>query len=60
LQLVAIASFAFLRDRRDATTPVDAATVIGIMDVVRRFWPLLQPRRAAVLTPRGPMSKPQA
>jgi hypothetical protein len=44
--------FAFLRDLRDATTPVDAATVIAIMDVVGRFWPLLQPRRAAVLTPR--------
>ena len=44
--------FAFLRDLRGATTPVSAETVIGIMDVVRRFWPLLQPTRAAVLTPR--------
>jgi hypothetical protein len=43
--------FGFLRDLRGATTPVSAETVVGIMDVVRRFWPLLQPTRAAVLTP---------
>ena len=43
--------FAFLRDLRAATTPVDAATVVSLMDVVRRFWPLLQPARAAILTP---------
>ena len=43
--------FAFLRDLRAATRPVNAATVVGLMDVVRRFWPLLQPSRAAVLTP---------
>jgi hypothetical protein len=42
----------FLRDLRGAHAPVDAATVVGIMDAVRRFWPLLQPSRAAVLTPR--------
>ena len=42
----------FLRDLRASETPVDAATVVGIMDAVRRFWPLLQPARAAVLTPR--------
>ena len=44
--------FAFLRDLRGATTPVNASTVVALMDVVRRFWPLLQPTRAAVLTPR--------
>jgi len=44
--------FGFLRDLREATTPVDAATVVGLMDAVRRFWPLLKPSRAAVLTPR--------
>jgi hypothetical protein len=44
--------YAFLRDLRDATTPVDAATVVGIIEVVQKFWPLLQPSRAAVLTPR--------
>ena len=44
--------FAFLRDLRSATTPVDAATVVRLMEAVRRFWPLLQPSRAAVLTPR--------
>src|SRR5688572_23059637 len=44
--------FAFLRDLRQATTPVDAAMVVLIMDTVRRFWPHLQPSRAAILTPR--------
>jgi hypothetical protein len=44
--------YGFLRDLRAATTPVDAATVLGIMEAVRRFWPLLNPSRAAVLTPR--------
>ena len=44
--------FAFLRDLRAATTPVDAATVIRIMEVVKQFWPLLRPTRAAILTPR--------
>ena len=44
--------FGFLRDLRGASTPVSADTVVGIMEVVRRFWPLLQPSRAAVLTPR--------
>ena len=44
--------FGFLRDLRGASTPVSADTVVGIMDVVRGFWPLLQPARAAVLTPR--------
>jgi hypothetical protein len=45
--------FAFLRDLRSATTPVDADTVVQIMEVVRRFWPQLQPSRAAILTKRG-------
>ena len=44
--------FAFLRDLRGATDPVDPATVVGIIDVVRRFWPKLQATRAAILTPR--------
>ena len=42
--------FAFLRDLRAATKPVDADTVVQIMEVVRRFWPQLQPSRAAILT----------
>jgi hypothetical protein len=42
--------FAFLRDLRDATTPVDAETVVQIMEIVRRFWPQLRPSRAAILT----------
>ena len=43
--------FAFLRDLRGATTPVDAAAVVQIMAVVRQFWQHLQPSRAAILTP---------
>lgn len=46
------ANLAFLRDLRGATMVVDAETVVGIMDAVRRFWPLLSPARAAILTPR--------
>ncbi len=42
--------FAFLRDLRQATRPVDAATVVGIISVVRQFWPDLRPTRAAILT----------
>jgi hypothetical protein len=42
--------FAFLRDLRSATTPVDADRIVQIMEVVRRFWPQLQPSRAAILT----------
>jgi hypothetical protein len=45
------AGFGFLRDLRGATKPVDAATVVQIVAVVRRLWPLLQPTRAAILTP---------
>ena len=43
--------FGLLRDLRTAKKPVSAATVVGVMDVIRRFWPLLQPARMAVLTP---------
>lgn len=45
--------FAFLRDLRASTTPIDAAAVVGIMDAVRRAWPLVQPSRGAILTPRS-------
>ena len=41
--------FAFLRDLRNGATPTDAATVMEIAKVVRRFWPLLQPSRVAIL-----------
>ena len=44
--------FAYLRDLRGATAPVDAATVVRIIDAVRAFWPQLQPSRVAILTPR--------
>lgn len=38
-----------LRDQRGGTRPVDAATVIAIMAVVRRYWEKLDMRRAAIL-----------
>jgi hypothetical protein len=44
--------FGFLRDLREATSPVDAEAVIGIIEVVKKFWPVLQPAKAAIVTPR--------
>jgi hypothetical protein len=41
--------FAFLRDRRGAPTPADVDVIIGVMDAIRRFWPHIQPSRAAIL-----------
>lgn len=45
--------FGFLRDLRESEHPVDAATVIGIIAVVREFWELLGVRRAAIVTRRN-------
>lgn len=45
--------FAFLRDRRGAAADVDVATVVGVVDAIRRFWPHIQPSRAAILISRG-------
>jgi len=44
--------FAFLRDLRAARLPVDADVVARIVAVVREAWPVLQPRRAAMVAPR--------
>jgi hypothetical protein len=44
------AGFSILGDLRDATKPMDATTVDGIVDAVRGFWPYLQPCRGAILT----------
>jgi hypothetical protein len=43
----------FLRDLRASAHPVSAEAVIGIIAVVREFWPQLQTRRAAILTGPG-------
>lgn len=43
--------FGLLRDLRHTRRPVDHATTVGIVDAIRRFWPLLQPSAVAVLTP---------
>jgi hypothetical protein len=44
--------FCYLRDLRGATNPPTPATVVGVIDVVRRLWPKKQPSRAALLTSR--------
>jgi hypothetical protein len=44
--------FAYLRDLRGATNPATPATVVAVIDVVRRLWPKKQPSRAAILTSR--------
>lgn len=40
-----------LRDLRGATKPIGPVRVVSLMEVVRQFWPRLQPHRAAILTP---------
>lgn len=45
--------FSFIRDLRASTHPVSAEAVIGIIAVVRAFWPLLGARRAAIVTRPG-------
>ena len=44
--------FAILRDRRSAPTPADIEVIVGVMDAIRRFWPHIQPSRAAILISR--------
>ena len=44
--------FGFLRDLRTMAAPADAMTMVKVMEVVRAFWPRLQPSGAAMLTPR--------
>lgn len=38
-----------LRDQRGGTKPVDAATVVAIMEVVRNYWHKLGVSRAAIV-----------
>lgn len=42
--------YGFLRDVRGSAHPVTAQSVMGIIAVVREFWPRLKVRRAAILT----------
>ena len=44
-------AFGFLRDLRDSKTLIDDEHIIGILEVVGHFWPLLRPSRAAVVLP---------
>jgi len=45
--------FNFIRDLRDSAHPVSAATVVGIIAVVRQFWDALGATRAAIVTRPG-------
>jgi hypothetical protein len=45
--------FAFMRDLRYSTHPVDAQAVMGIIAVVRQMWAPLGVRRAAMVTRPG-------
>ena len=45
--------FGFIRDLRASDHPVDVKTVMGIIAVVREFWPVLGVRRAAMVTRLG-------
>lgn len=45
--------FAFLRDRRGVAADVEVATVVAVVDAIRRFWPHIRPSRAAILVSRG-------
>ena len=42
--------FTILRDLRAAKTPVNIASVIGIIEAVSRSWPQLEASRAAIVT----------
>ena len=44
--------FKFLRDRRGTAADVDVDTIIAVVDAIRRFWPHIQPSRAAILISR--------
>ena len=50
--------YGFIRDLRDSVTPVSAESVIGIVAVVREFWPRLRPSRAALLVNPGTFDAP--
>ena len=39
----------FIRDVRDSLNPVDVATVMGIITVVKEYWGVLGAHRAAIL-----------
>ena len=42
--------FSFLRDLRGGSVPPEPAVVVAMFDIVRRFWPMMTPRRAAIVT----------
>src|SRR5438552_3564942 len=50
------AGFAFLRDLRGATGVPNAAMVVSVLQVVRRFWPTLTPMKGAIVTDTEPDS----
>jgi hypothetical protein len=44
------AGFSFLRDLRGAVGVPNAAMVVSVLQVVRRFWPTLTPIKGAIVT----------
>ena len=42
--------FNFLRDLRGASDAPHPAAVVMMFDVVRRFWPAISPKKAAIVT----------
>src|SRR5918995_2269013 len=42
--------FAFLRDVRGATQVPNAAMMLSVFQVVRRFWPTVTPSKGAIVT----------
>ena len=47
------AGFSFLRDLRGAVGLPNAALIVSVLQVVRRFWPTLTPIKGAILTDIG-------
>ena len=45
--------YSFVRDLRASMHPVGPQTVVGIIAVVRKFWPVLGAHRAAIVTRPG-------
>jgi hypothetical protein len=45
--------FSFIRDLRSSEHPVSAEAVVGIIAVVRAYWPKLGAHRAAIVTRPG-------
>ena len=50
--------YGFIRDLRESVGPVSAESVLGIIAVVREFWPRLGASRAALVVRPGTIDPP--